>query len=58
MGPEHAVLGALATMAQSGLGEVFGRGFHSWAGKEGTRLGAKFPKWQTGSLVSSLGPDS
>lgn len=44
LGLEYPVLGAVAMMAQSGLGEIFGRGFPSWAGEDGSGLGAKGPK--------------
>ena len=42
--PEPPVLGVVTKVPQSGLGEVFGRGFHSWTRKEKARLGAEGPK--------------
>ena len=59
--PEPPVLGVVTKVPQSGLGEVFGRGFHSWTRKERARLGAEGPKLApcchlSAPTLDSLGP--
>lgn len=59
--PEPPVLGVVTKVPQSGLGEVFGKGFHSWTRKERARLGAEGPKLApcchlSAPTLDSLGP--
>lgn len=51
LGARASYPGSFAKMGQSGLGEISGRGLHSWAGK-GVRLDAEH-RWQMDSLVLS-----